>query len=507
MHVVPMNDADEALPRLASSPCPHVAETHTGLVFLVGDKAYKVKKPIATDFLDFTTVDRRERACSQEVTLNRRLAPDSYLGVGHFVPPGGGVGEPVIMMRRHPDERRLATMVIHGESVEEHLSAVARVLAEFHASAMRGEDINAEARVDPIIERWQENLGELDRYAQGKVPGVDQGLVAEIEGLATEFIAGRSALFDRRINDSKIVDGHADLLADDIFCLPDGPALLDCLEFDDRLRYVDVIDDAAFLAMDLEFLGRRDLSDYFLRQYRQISDDHAPISLQDFFIAYRAVVRAKVDCVRHAQGDARSAANARRHLEIARDHLHAGAVRLILIGGGPGTGKTTLARSLADRIGARVVSTDDVRAEMVRLGEIAGTPGVFEEGLYTPANVDAVYDSVLRTARLSLCAGRSVILDGTWRDARHRDRAALMAGEVSAQLSEFVCTATLDASVARIQIRTETTSQVTPEIATALADRTHESWQAAHLIDTTRPLAESVAEAQEVCYLATAKRC
>ncbi len=480
---------------------PRIAETHTGMVFLVGDRAYKIKKPVLTDFLDFSTVERRESACADEVALNRRLAPDSYLGVAHFT-DADGVAEPVIVMRRHPDELRLATMVIRDEPVEDHLAAVAVILARFHAAAARSREVDAQGRVDAIAARWQENLVELQRYAERGDAGIDADIVAEIERLSTQFITGRSVMFARRIGDHKIVDGHADLRADDIFCLPDGPALLDCLEFDDCLRYVDVVDDAAFLAMDLEFLGRTDLAEMFKRRYVKSSGDDAPDSLWHFYIAYRAVVRAKVDCIRHEQQDEGAVADARRHLAIARDHLRAAAVRLILVGGGPGSGKTTLSRALADEIGAHVISTDDVRAEMVRLGEIAGTPGVLDEGLYTGENIDAVYDGVLRRAHLSLCEGRSVVLDGTWQDPRHRALARSMAADSGAVEIEFACTAPLDATVARVKDRVQTTSQVTPEITVALADRGDDVWPDAHPIDTTGPQADSLAQAKEICALA-----
>lgn len=503
----PIHDVGSTSPASVPGRCPRVAETHTGMVFLVGDKAYKVKKPIVTDFLDFSTVERRERACNREVTLNRRLAPDSYLGVAHFTPPECGAAEPVIVMRRYPDEWRLATKVLRGEPVEQELSAVADLLVRFHATAVRGGQVDAQAQVDAIAGRWQENLTELAKFAGGIVPGLSPDVVVgEIDRLATRYIAGRARLFSSRIGDRKIVDGHADLLADDIFCTSGGPALLDCLEFDDRLRYVDIADDAAFLAMDLEFLGRPDLGEYFLQQYRKFSADAAgedsPASLQDFYIAYRAVVRAKVDCISHTQGDVDAASRAQRHLEIAHRHLRAGAVRLILVGGGPGTGKTTLARLLAERIGAHVISTDDVRAEMVAKGEIAGLAGVFGKGLYTDEKVDAVYDAVLHAAQLSLSSGHSVILDGTWRDARHRDHARSLAVETAAAMIEFSCTATLATAVDRIRSRTETTSQATPEIAAALAaERLKEPWAQAHPVDMTRPVEESVAEAQQICLL------
>jgi len=477
---------------------PQVAETHTGLVFLIGDRAYKAKKPVTTDFLDFSTLEQRELACSREVALNRRLAPDSYLGIGRFTPPHGGVSEPVIVMRRHPDERRLSTLVRRGESVDECLSAIATVLARFHASALRNSEVDAQGRAEAIAERWRENLAELERFARD-IADVDIDVVDEIRRLVGDFIAGRASLFGRRIADRKIVDGHADLMADDIFCLDGGPALLDCLEFDDRLRYVDVIDDAAFLAMDLEFLGRPDLAELFLDHYGHSSSDDSPPGLRHFYVAYRAVVRAKVDCVRHGQGDPRAGADARRHLAIARDHLRAAEVRLILVGGGPGTGKTTLASGLGERIGAQVISTDDVRAEMVRLGELSGEAGVLGEGLYTRENVDKVYDAVLHRARRSLGDGQSVILDGTWRQPMHRERARDLAGETRSTIHEFCCSANLDEAVERVATRTGSTSQVTPEIAAALADREAGHWPGAHQIDTSGSPAEAVDQAFRIC--------
>jgi aminoglycoside phosphotransferase family enzyme/predicted kinase len=480
--------------------CPGVAETHTGLVVFVGDLAYKVKKPVVTDFLDFSTHAHREQACLHEVELNRRLAPDSYLGIGHFQPPlPGEAPEPVIVMRRHPDERRLAGMVRRGEDVREPLAAIAAILARFHAGAHRGPEVDEEATVDAVTGRWRENLAELDRYAAGVVPGVDPVLVADVGRRALGFLAGRAELFAERIDVKRIVDGHADLLADDIFCLPEGPALLDCLEFDDRLRYVDGVDDAAFLAMDLEFLGRPDLGAFFLRQYLELAADDAPESLRHFYIAYRAVVRAKVECVRYTQGHTESADDARRHLQIALEHLRTGSVRLILIGGAAGTGKSTLARALSEELAAQVISTDDVRAQMAARGEIAGESGVLGEGLYTPDNIEAVYDAVLGQARRGLSRGRTVILDGTWSDPRQRQRAREVAAHSA--LAEFACVASLDETVARIRTRTATTSQVTPDIATALAHRDHDhgSWPEAHRIDTTRDLSESVTEVLDIC--------
>lgn len=472
-----------------------IHETHTGIVALVGDRAYKVKKPVVTDFLDFSSVERREAVCAREVLLNQRLAPDSYLGVAHFAEPQDGPPEPVIVMRRYPDARRLTSLVLNGEPVEQCLSAIADTMARFHTDADRSEDINTAAMVPAVAGRWHDNLTELRRHAGAVLPAES---VAEVARLADQFMDGRAALFADRIADRRIVDGHGDLLTGDIFCMPEGPAILDCLEFDDGLRHVDCCDDAAFLAMDLEFLGRRDLADYFIAEYQRRSGDTPPTALVDFYIAYRAGVRAKTDCIRIGQGNADAATDARRHLDIALDHLRRGTVRLIVIGGGPGTGKTTLAHALAEQLSAQVISTDDVRRGLQEQGVVSGAAGVLNEGLYSSDNVAAVYDAVLGRAGRTLAEGRSVILDGTWRDPELRQRARAIAAEHFAPSVELACTVPIDEAKDRILRRQATTSDATPHIADGLAGEGHD-WPDAHFINTGRPLAESVTEAQRIC--------
>jgi uncharacterized protein len=473
-------------------------ETHTGVVILIGETAYKVKKPVITDFLDFSAPESRQHACEREVILNRRLAPQSYLGVGQFVGPAGEPSEPVIEMRRYPDSTRLASLVEAGEPVLQHLCVIAEMLAQFHREATRGPAIDAEGRPDAISARWHQNLAELEQHGRGIV---ERGSVAQVARLVGQFIGGRAALFDKRLSEGRIVDGHGDLLADDIFCVAEGPALLDCLEFDDRLRYVDGIDDAAFLAMDLEFLGRPDLADAFVDEYRRRADDPAPTSLAHFYVAYRAVVRAKVDCIRVGQGHQDARAHARRHIDIALKRLRTATVRLILLGGGPGTGKTTLSRGLSERIDAQVISTDDTRRQLQQAGCLSGATGELDKGLYSRENVTKVYDEVLRQAELLLRRGTSVILDGTWRDQRQRERARKLAANSSVPLIELTCSYPLDAATARIEDRAESSSDATPQIAAALETNRALSSTEYH-IDTGRPLADSVAEAQRICCLA-----
>ncbi len=471
-----------------------VCETHTGLVVLVGDRAYKTKKPVHTDFLDFSTVEQRERVCHREVDLNSRLAPSSYLGVGHFRQPDG-TEEPVVVMRRYPDAQRLAHLVGTGGAARTWLTTIAADLARFHAGARRGPAIDAEATLSAVTDRWRQNLNELRRFA-GTVIAADT--LDEVESLAMRFLAGRESLYKNRIADNRIVDGHGDLLSQDIFCTPEGPVLLDCLEFDDRLRYVDGVDDAAFLAMDVEFLGRRDLAEALLAEYSRRAGDDAPASLQHVCIAYRAVVRAKVDGVRVEQGHAEAGRDARAHLALALAHLKEGCVRVVMVGGGPGTGKTTLARALAVTVDAVVISTDEVRRELRSAGEIGGAAGDLDRGLYSPTNVAAVYDEVLTRAHTWLAVGHSVILDGTWRDVAQRDRVRSVAAQTCCPLVELVCTSPVGDAAARIAHRGTTASDATPAMAGALGGWT-DQWTTATPIDTTRELAASVAEAHNAC--------
>jgi aminoglycoside phosphotransferase family enzyme/predicted kinase len=488
----------EGMTAMAGDLDAQVHETHTGVVILLGETAYKVKKPVVTDFLDFSTSESRQHACEREVILNRRLAPQGYLGVGQFVGPAGEPSEPVIEMRRYPDSTRLASLVEAGEPVLQHLCVIAEMLAHFHRDAARGAAIEAEGSPDAISARWHENLAELEQHGTGIVEGDS---VARVKKLVDQYIADHTALFEERVGDGRIIDGHGDLLADDIFCVPEGPALLDCLEFDDRLRYVDGIDDAAFLAMDLDFLGRPDLSDAFVDEYRRRADDPAPTSLTHFYVAYRAVVRAKVECIRVGQGHQEARAHARRHIDIALKRLHTATMRLILVGGGPGTGKTSLSKELSKALNAQVISTDDTRRQLQEAGCLSGAAGEFDKGLYSRENVAKVYDEVLRQAELLLRRGTSVILDGTWRDQRQRKRARKLAADNAVPLVELTCTLPLEVAAARIEDRAESSSDATPQIATALAaNRSLASGE--YHIDTGRPLADSVADAQRICCLA-----
>jgi aminoglycoside phosphotransferase family enzyme/predicted kinase len=491
---------------------PHwadVRETHIGVVFLLGERAYKMKKPVRTGFLDFGTPQRRLAACRREVELNRRLAPDVYLGVssvsGPMLPPWNGAGadraavEHLVVMRRMPDDRRLSTLIRTGAPVDDSLRALARSVAAFHSTARRGPEITIEGGRDALGRRWAANLEQVRAQRTALAPKQVDG----VDRLATRFLAGRDPLFTDRCAHGRVVDGHGDLIADDVFCLGDGPRALDCLEFDDRLRYVDGLDDVAFLAMDLERLGRPDLADAWLDGYMEFSGDPAPVALRHHYIAYRAFVRAKVACLRHRQGDGAAAAEAAQHADLALRHLETGAVRLALIGGLPGTGKTTVAGALADRFGAVLLSSDHVRKELAGLSPAQHAAAPYGEGLYTAERTDELYAQLLHRAGELLTRGESVVIDASWTHARHRRTAADLARRTSSDLVGLECRTTPAIAARRLATREPTASDATESVARAMS-ASADPWAEAVPVPTSGPVAESLERAASAWRAASA---
>ena len=475
-----------------------VVETHCAVVVFMGDRAYKVKKPVDLGFLDFTTRKAREEACHREVELNRRLAPDVYLGVADVLGPDGQPADHMVVMRRMPEDRRLATLLAEGHAVDGCVRAVARQVAVLHAAAATSRDdlaMGAVATRDAVAGNWQDNLDAMAPFV-GDV--LDAEEFARVQWLAQRYLAGRRALFDQRIHDGQVRDGHGDLLAEDVFCLDDGPRILDCLEFDDRYRYGDVLLDAAFLAMDLERLGHPEVARRFLRWYAEFSGSPAPTSLTEHYVAYRAHVRAKVACLRHAQGGAGSAEEARRLHRLALDHLQPARTVLLLVGGLPGTGKSTVAGGLAETHRWALLRSDEVRKDLASLGHRHPRAAAPDEGLYRPDLVAQVYDEVLDRARRLLAKGESVVVDASWTSAHTRRAAADVARATHSDLVQIDCRVAADVARARLASRGPGSdpSDATQEVFEAMANRA-DPWPDATVIATGRPIDGVLAEARQ----------
>jgi aminoglycoside phosphotransferase family enzyme len=274
-------------------------ETHMSWVFLADDFAYKLKKPIRYDSLDLSEPDLRRRNCQQEVLLNRRLAPDVYLGVSAITcAPGGtlafdGQGEQidwVIRMRRLPADRMLDAIITSGRATgeERDIRTVAVYLARFLSAArpvpMSGSDYRARLE-QGVREDAQALSAPRYRLSRGRLEALARAQLALLER--------RPLLFDERVQAGRIIEGHGDLRPEHI-CVRSDPAIIDCLEFSKDLRVLDAADELAFLALECERLGDPRVGRWFLDVYRDVSGDEPPPPLLHFYRVYRALRRAKI---------------------------------------------------------------------------------------------------------------------------------------------------------------------------------------------------------------------
>ena len=480
-----MTEPERPVADWSGEPWGQVAETHSAVVFFAGDRACKLKKPVSLGFLDFSTLEARRAACAREVELNLRFAPDVYLGVAEIRGPGGGVCDHLVVMRRMPAARRLSALVRSRAPVAGPLRQVARILAVWHARAPRGPQIDQQGNRDALHRRWADNIDQTRQIQEQAGPHelLDPAVTGEIGRLALRFLAGRAPLFDARIRDGRIVDGHGDLIADDIFCLDDGPRILDCLDFDDRLRWLDGLDDAAFLGMDLERLGAPALAEQFMTAYADDSGDPAPASLSHHYLAYRAFVRVKVACLRVLQDDPAAGFEARQLAEVALRHLQAGAVTLVLVGGLPGTGKSELAGTVAGRLGFAVLNSDRIRKELAGLPAETSARAPYGSGIYTAEWTERTYAELLHRAVVLLGHGESVVADASFISAQQRAAAAAAAAGVSVDLMQLRCSASRELAARRMSARASGASDADPAIAAEM-EAVAEPWPDATVIDT-----------------------
>lgn len=412
-----------------------VRQTHISVVFLAGPFAYKIKKPVRYGFLDYAELDTRLHFAREEVRLNRRLAPDVYLDVVPITLVDGqprfeGPGEPIewcVKMRRLPDEARLSDRLARDEVDPSLIQAVAGRVAQFHAEAERGEHIADAARFDAVAGLARGALHDAAPMVPDVIaPPLWERLSARLE----EELASQRAMIEDRAARGLPRDTHGDLRLEHIYHFPDTPppgelVVVDCIEFNERLRYADPVCDMAFLAMDLAFAGRPGLAAGFARAYFTASGDANAEPLLPLYTAYRSMVRGAVAGLKAAQPEVspaeRAAAHrlARAHLLFALGELETPGRRpvLILIGGLPGTGKSTLARELALAANCQVLRSDVVRKQLAGIADPT-TKG--PAGLYTAEWTERTYWELLAQADRLLAAGGRVIVDASFHQEHSR---------------------------------------------------------------------------------------
>jgi aminoglycoside phosphotransferase family enzyme/predicted kinase len=438
----------------------HIA-THISDVFLTGPFAYKIKKPVDLKFLDFSTLEKRRYYCEREVILNRRLAPEIYLGVVPITRDGenyhvDGKGVPVeyaVKMVQFGQEGLLDAMAGRGELSARHILTLAEMVARFHLSVDRADAFGTPEVVGENVLR---NFEQTAKY-QGLV--VSPSRFLRLKDYSEDFLKRKTALFHQRIKSGAIRVCHGDLHLQNI-CLDHGRLIVfDCIEFNDALNHIDVVNEIAFLLMDLDHRGTSGLGNRFLNAYLEKTQDYEGLAVLDFYLIYRACVRAKVACFLLKDPDIteeeKKAAKKRAsaYFELAENYLGDHRPGLILMSGVSGSGKSTVASDLAQGLGGVMVRSDAVRKSIAGPGPDAPVSADHGRGIYSSEMTERTYDGLLQRAEAVIASGRWAVLDATYVTKRHRLDAKLWAEKRTVPFVILHCTAPLTILEARLAQR------------------------------------------------------
>lgn len=417
--------------------------THGSLVFVVPPFVYKIKKPVELGFLDFSTLEKRRYFCEREVELNSRLSPGIYLGVESITREGDGfafggngpVAEHAVVMRQLPPEGFLDARIKAGTAGEPELERVARTLVEFYRKQTPTPEIEEWGGIEKLRINTDENFSQTEAFV-GKT--ISRAAFETIREFTNAFYERKRPLFEKRVSDGRIRDCHGDLHLDHVHVTDDELHIYDCIEFNDRFRYLDVANDVAFLAMDLDYHGRPDLGRFFVRRMAELSGDAEMTRLMDFYQCYRAYVRGKVESFHTvseiADGKERAAAadHARRYFKLALQYAvcgpHPGALVFM---GRVASGKSTLAGAVSQELGWPMASSDELRKTLAGVPRHQRGNPKSRASLYAPCMTDLTYETMIREAKDALNHGHGVVLDATFGKRSKRDQLRKTLGDTS----------------------------------------------------------------------------
>lgn len=419
---------------------PSLVETHISWVVLTGPYAYKIKKPVAPGFLDFSTLERRRFYCHEELRLNRRLAPDIYLSVvpitgTHEDPRMGGEGTPIeyaVQMRQFPQSALMDRLARCGALGPEDIDALARRVAEFHGcieSAPADSGFGEPCRVhDPVEGNFEQLLPLIDD------PRLRARLTALREASARAWRARKDVLASRK-RGGFVRECHGDLHLGNMARIDARIVIFDGIEFSEELRWIDVMSEIALLLADLDHRGHEALAWRFLNRYLEHTGDYAGVRILPYYMCYRAMVRAKVARLRLAQSGLEQAerdtldAEFASYLGLAERCLEPGKPRLVITRGLSGCGKTTIAEALLAPLGAVRARSDIERKRLFGLAPQARSGSGLESGIYDPPASRETYERLRALAGAVIEAGYTAIVDATFLEPSTRARFKALAAE------------------------------------------------------------------------------
>jgi aminoglycoside phosphotransferase family enzyme/predicted kinase len=439
-------------------------QTHISFVLLTGAYAYKLKKPVNFGFLDFSTLAKRHHFCEEEVRLNRRLAPELYLGVlaiaendGKYTfaldhaEPGHSMAavEYAIQMPQFDQSNLLINLFEQGKLLPEHMIDIGKQLAQFHAIAATNDHIASFGTMTAIKAVADDNYAATEKYI-GKVQ--TQAQFDQTRAFTDKFFAEHKQLFSDRIAQGKVKECHGDVHLKNICLYQDKIRIFDCIEFNEPFRNSDILYDAAFLLMDLQYRGRRDLANIFLNTYLEQTGDYDALPLLPVYGSMRAYVRAKVTSFLLDDPNipepvkASAATEAAAYYQLAHDYATSTQGKIVLMSGLSGSGKSTIARSIAPQLEAIHLRSDVIRKHLAGVGllEQAG------DQIYTPEMTSKTYGKLAELGVLLASKGFNVILDAKFDRQDLRDAVTIAATSQNIPWQIIYCDAPIEALKQRL---------------------------------------------------------
>lgn len=412
---------------------PELIETHISWVILAGEYAYKIKKPLALGFLDFSELEQRKFYCAEEIRLNQASAPDIYVDVMPITdganPRFGGDGEPVefaVRMRRFDADMRLDVQLDDGRLTDVDMKELGQAIALRHESSPRIPDDQR----DRVLAKTHEFIWENFGWLEGRI---DEELLEFLQRWTRSELDATEHRLGQRFDDGFVRECHGDLHLANLVRMPGGIRTFDCIDFNADLRNTDVMCDTAFLVMDLVARKRHDLAAGFLNRYLEQTGDYTGMAVLDLFFVYRCLVRAKVAAISNQESSDPGEQNrwlgrAQSYCDMAKRQATKSPPILIVMHGLSGSGKTWLSERLMVALPAIRIRSDIERKRLYGIDETGTSNSGWTTGIYSPAASSAVYDRLYGHAETVLSAGHNVILDAAFLAIAERNRAMQAAG-------------------------------------------------------------------------------